>query len=68
MWSSKPLVATLQRRFVHSEDQAPYERAENVGGKPFSQFDAGGKVFVVTGAACRTTLYRQRRLAAIDQV
>lgn len=33
--------------------QVPYEKAESVGEKRFSQFDLAGKVFVVTGAACR---------------
>lgn len=52
----QPLVAPLQRRtFATDQDaaysQAPYKKAENVGAQPFSQFDLGGKVFVVTGAA-----------------
>ncbi|KAF1833686.1 hypothetical protein BDW02DRAFT_569778 [Decorospora gaudefroyi] len=46
-----------QRSFASHQDvtypQVPYEKAENVGEKRFSQFDMDGKVFVVTGAACR---------------
>ncbi|KAJ4295534.1 hypothetical protein N0V90_007547 [Kalmusia sp. IMI 367209] len=47
-----PLIPPLQRRFA-SEDRAPYAKAESVGNKPFSRFDINGKVFLVTGAACR---------------
>jgi hypothetical protein len=55
---STPAVAPLQYRFAssqpgNSEDRAPYEKGERVGNKSFSQFDIGGKVFVVTGAAAR---------------
>lgn len=53
---SRPLVAKISpviQRFAHTQAQAPYERAESVGNRPFSQFDLGGKVFVVTGAASR---------------
>jgi NAD(P)-dependent dehydrogenase (short-subunit alcohol dehydrogenase family) len=42
-------ISPLQRRFAHSEERAPYERAEPVGNRKFSQFDVGGKVFIVTG-------------------
>jgi len=54
----RPLSTPLQRRsFASHQDatypQVPYEKAENVGEKKFSQFDLAGKVFVVTGAACR---------------
>jgi hypothetical protein len=37
---------------------APYEKGENVGQKLFSQFDLAGKVFVVTGAACRPASHK----------
>jgi hypothetical protein len=51
-------TASLQRRSLASHQdatypQVPYEKAESVGEKKFSQFDLDGKVFVVTGAACR---------------
>jgi hypothetical protein len=54
----QPLTTPLQRRGLASHQdvtypQVPYEKAENVGEKKFSQFDLAGKVFVVTGAACR---------------
>jgi hypothetical protein len=63
-----PSAAPFQRRCVSQQSQstvpltedpakqskpAPYEKGENVGEKRFSQFDLAGKVFVVTGAACR---------------
>ncbi|KAF1845255.1 uncharacterized protein K460DRAFT_366134 [Cucurbitaria berberidis CBS 394.84] len=54
-----PRTTPLQRRnFASHQDathaQVPsYEKAENGRGKRFSQFDLGGKVFVVTGAARR---------------
>jgi D-arabinitol 2-dehydrogenase len=43
----QPFTAPPQRRTL------AYEKAESVGEKRFSQFDLDGKVFVVTGAACR---------------
>jgi D-arabinitol 2-dehydrogenase len=54
----QPFTAPLQRRTLASHQdatypQVPYEKAESVGEKRFSQFDLDGKVFVVTGAACR---------------
>lgn len=54
-WRSGPLITPLQRRGIHgrSEQRAPYEKAENVGDRRFSQFDVGGKVFIVTGSASR---------------
>ncbi|RMZ74667.1 D-arabinitol 2-dehydrogenase [Pyrenophora seminiperda CCB06] len=50
----RPLSSPLQRRsFASHQDvtypQVPYEKAEKVGEKKFSQFDIAGKVFVVTG-------------------
>ena len=59
VWRSRPALTTLDplpHRFAHSESRAPYKKAENVGDKPFSQFDLGGKVFVVTGTASRLQL------------
>ncbi|KAF9741105.1 hypothetical protein PMIN06_008355 [Paraphaeosphaeria minitans] len=49
-----PIIAPLQCRSAGSkakcsEDLAPYKKGESVGNKAFSQFDIGGKVFVVTG-------------------
>lgn len=54
----QPFATPLQRRSLASHQdatysQVPYEKAESVGKKRFSQFDVEGKVFVVTGAACR---------------
>jgi hypothetical protein len=54
----QPFVTPLQRRTLASHQdvtypQVPYEKAENVGEKRFSQFDLAGKVFVVTGTAYR---------------
>ncbi|RYN76943.1 hypothetical protein AA0119_g8427 [Alternaria tenuissima] len=50
----QPFTAPPQRRTLASHQEAtypqvPYEKAESVGEKRFSQFDLDGKVFVVTG-------------------
>lgn len=55
---AQPTVLQFQRRnLVSHQDaayqQASYQKAESVGDKRFSEFDLAGKVFVVTGAACR---------------
>ena len=54
----QPCMTPLHRRGLASHQdatypQVPYEKHETVGEKRFSQFDLDGKVFVVTGAACR---------------
>jgi hypothetical protein len=54
----RPLSPLLQQRCLASHQdatypQVTYEKAEKVGNKMFGQFDMAGKVFVVTGAACR---------------
>jgi hypothetical protein len=51
-------VWSFQRRSIASHidatyPQVPYEKAEKVGDKRFSQFDFEGKVFVVTGVTPR---------------
>lgn len=50
----QPSANLLQRRGLASHrdltyKQTPYEKRENVGDRKYSQFDIGGKVFVVTG-------------------
>lgn len=61
----QPLAGRLQRRSLASHQdvtypQVPYEKAENVGEKKFSQFDVAGKVFVVTGAGCPPPNFQSR--------
>lgn len=50
----QPTTTLLQRRGLATHrdvtyKQTPYEKRETVGDRKYSQFDIGGKVFVVTG-------------------
>lgn len=54
MSRSRPSKILLQQRGLATHrdatyKQTPYEKRENVGDRKYSQFDVGGKVFVVTG-------------------